>query len=95
MRSRKNLLIGYGNPDRGDDGSAYHIFKSLLDIYDRTNVDLFSSEISMLNETADLFFNFQLLPEYAEMIADYNQVVFIDTHIGEKIKEQLIFNRIE
>jgi len=75
---KNNLFIGYGNPDRGDDGAAYHLFIALLNDFGKNNADLFSSDTTSLNATTDILFNFQLLPEFSEMIAQYQQVVFID-----------------
>jgi hydrogenase maturation protease len=81
--TKKNLFIGYGNPDRGDDGASYNLLITLLNNYGKHNCDIFSSEITELNENTDILFNFQLLPEFAELIADYERVVFIDAHTGE------------
>ncbi len=86
--NKKLLLFGYGNPDRGDDGAAYHIFKELF-AAEKIDEDLiFSSDVIHLNEKADVIFNFQLLPEYADLVAEYDQVVFIDAHTAE-IEEEL------
>jgi hydrogenase maturation protease len=81
--SKMNLIIGYGNPDRGDDGASYNLLITLLNNYGKQNSDIFSSEITELNENTDVLFNFQLLPEFAELISDYQRVIFIDTHTGE------------
>jgi len=89
-----NLFIGYGNPDRGDDGAAYHLFIALLNDFGKKDVDLFSSDTTSLDTNTDILFNFQLLPEFSEMIAQYQQVVFIDSHIGD-IEENISFKSIE
>lgn len=81
--TKKNLFIGYGNPDRGDDGASYTLLTTLLNNYRKHGCDIFTSEITQLNENTDILFNFQLLPEFAELIADYKCVVFIDAHTGE------------
>ena len=91
---KMNLLIGYGNPDRGDDGASYILLTTILNNYGKHNCDIFSSEITELNENTDILFNFQLLPEFAELIADYERVVFIDAHTGE-IEEDIIFKSID
>ncbi|MDO9546890.1 MAG: hypothetical protein Q7J07_09115 [Pelolinea sp.] len=85
--TKKNLFIGYGNPDRGDDGASYTLLITLLNNYGKQNPDIFSSEITELNENTDILFNFQLLPEFAEIITNYERVVFIDAHTGEIEKD--------
>lgn len=90
---KKSLLFGYGNPDRGDDGAAYHLLLSVAKKFDKKEIDLFSSEIISLSPEIDVFFNFQLLPEHAEMVSAYQRVVFIDAHTGE-INEEISFHPI-
>jgi len=80
---KNNLFFGYGNPDRGDDGAAYHLFIALLNDFCKQDIDLFSSDTTSLDANTDILFNFQLLPEFSEMIAQYQQVVFIDSHTGD------------
>ena len=94
MDSKKNIFIGYGNPDRGDDGAAYTVLITLLEMYGTPDCDIFTSEITPLNDSTDILFNFQLLPEFAELIANYDQVVFIDAHTGE-IEEEIRFKLID
>ena len=91
---KNNLFIGYGNPDRGDDGASYHLFSALLNDFGIKDVDLFSSDITSINANIDILFNFQLLPEFSEIVTNYQQVVFIDAHTGE-IEENIIFKIIE
>ena len=88
IMDNKLLLFGYGNPDRGDDGAAYHIFKKLF-AAERIDEDLiFSSDVIHLNDKVDVIFNFQLLPEYADLLTEYDRVVFIDAHTAD-IEEEL------
>lgn len=91
---KNNLFIGYGNPDRGDDGAAYHLFIALLNDFGKNDADLFSLDTTSLDVNIDIMFNFQLLPEFAETIAQYQQVVFIDSHTGD-IKENINFKSIK
>jgi hydrogenase maturation protease len=91
---KNNLFIGYGNPDRGDDGAAYHLFVALLKDFSKKDVDLFSSDTTSLDANTDIIFNFQLLPEISETIAKYHQVVFIDSHTGN-IVENISYEPIE
>lgn len=91
---KKTILLGYGNPDRGDDGAAWHILNRLFIFSGQNDVDLFSADITSLNKNIDVWFNFQLLPEYAEIISCYDQAIFIDAHTGE-IKLDLSFMEIK
>lgn len=88
------IFIGYGNPDRGDDGVAWHLLNKVLTHTGCQENDLFSSDIINASPKLDVWFNFQLLPEMAETIAEYEQAVFIDAHTGE-IKEDISFKPIK
>jgi hydrogenase maturation protease len=85
---KKTLLIGYGNPDRGDDGVAWHFLNRVLKEFDCKEDDLFSDEVIHIKENLDIWFNFQLLPEMAETIPAYERVIFIDAHTGN-VKEDI------
>ncbi len=85
---KNTLLIGYGNPDRGDDGVAWHLLNLILKENGCKEDDLFSSDIIHVRDGLDIWFNFQLLPEMAETVAGYERVVFIDAHTGE-VKEEI------
>ena len=91
---KNNLFIGYGNPNRGDDGAAYHLLIILLDEFKKTDFDLFSTDPFPLDDKIDVLYNFQLLPEFAEVISQYKQVVFIDSHTKE-IEENINFHSLE
>jgi len=90
----KWIILGYGNPDRGDDGVAWHLLNELLISEGIQKSDLFVSEITDLNGKADIWFNFQLLPEISELVAKYDRALFIDAHTGD-IEEEINFEKIE
>jgi hydrogenase maturation protease len=90
----KWIILGYGNPDRGDDGVAWHLLNELLISEGIQESDLFVSEITDLNGKADIWFNFQLLPEISELVAKYDRALFIDAHTGD-IEEEINFEKIE
>ena len=91
---KKKIFVGYGNPDRGDDGVAWHLLNMVLAQTGCKDDDLFSADIIHAATDLDVWFNFQLLPEMADDIADYDQVVFIDAHTGE-IKEDIAYTPIQ
>lgn len=61
------LIIGYGNPLRGDDGVAWHAVRALQSLWPEDEVDLRAYH--------------QLLPELAEPISRAAQVIFIDAGV--------------
>jgi hydrogenase maturation protease len=80
-RLKKSLIIGYGNPDREDDGVAWHILRALTT---RLGLDSPDSYEDDFPESAliDFAFYLQLTPEMAEDINDYEYVCFVDAHTG-------------
>lgn len=87
---KNTILIGYGNPDREDDGVAWHLLNKVLEETGCPDRDLFSSDVLHAKAGLDIWFNFQLLPEMAETIAEYDQAVFVDAHTGE-IQEDISY----
>jgi hydrogenase maturation protease len=78
---KKVLIIGYGNPDREDDGIAWHILHALTVKLDLTSPESYEDEFPQF-EPIDFAFYLQLTPEMAENIAAYEHVCFIDAHTG-------------
>ncbi len=64
------LIIGYGNPLRGDDALGHYAVQRLSELVD--------------NETVKLISCHQLTPELAAEASKYDKVIFIDASIGEK-----------
>ena len=91
----KTLLLGFGNPDRGDDGVAWHIQKKIAELsgYAREN-ELFGSEIVKLNDALHIWFNLQLIPEVAEDLVNYQKAIFLDAHTSE-IKDEIRIVKVE
>ena len=84
---KRTLLIGYGNPDREDDGVAWHILRALTI---KMGLPAPSSDEDEFPQNAQVDFAFylQLTPEMAEEIAAYEYVCFVDAHTGS-IPEQV------
>ena len=89
----KTLIIGYGNPDRQDDGVAWHVINQLAAKLELTGFP--DSEETQVHsgKHADLMFQLQLTPETAEVIASYEAVCFVDAHTGA-VKNDLNFVEI-
>jgi hydrogenase maturation protease len=79
--SNRTLLIGYGNPDREDDGVAWHILHALTIKMGLPAPASYEDDFSK-NMQVDFSFYLQLTPEMAEEIAAYEYVCFVDAHTG-------------
>ena len=78
----KILLIGYGNPDRQDDGVAWHILQAISMKLGLAAPASYEDEFPA-NEHLDFAFYLQLTPEMAEDISVYERVCFVDAHTGD------------
>jgi hydrogenase maturation protease len=77
----RTLLLGYGNPDREDDGVAWHILHALTAKMGLPAPSSYEDEFPQ-NALVDFAFYLQLTPEMAEEIAAYEYVCFVDAHTG-------------
>jgi hydrogenase maturation protease len=68
------LIVGYGNPLRGDDGLGWHAAQILADI---------------LNDEAHILKLHQLMPELAELVSRTEFAIFIDAAV-EGVPGQII-----
>jgi hydrogenase maturation protease len=78
---KKLLLIGYGNPDREDDGVAWHILYALTAKLGLAAPKSYEDEFPE-SEHIDFAFHLQLTPEMAEDVSIYEYVCFVDAHTG-------------
>ncbi len=76
------LIIGYGNPDREDDGVAWHILEGLARRLGLPAPKQEIGDLGRLENAPDLLCLLQLDPELAEVIAGYDRVCFVDAHTG-------------
>ena len=91
----KNLIIGYGNPDREDDGVAWHILRALALHFGCGHADTFNGSLFDIDlgepqhraDIPDLQLELQLMPEVSETLADYDKVCFVDAHTGALARE--------
>lgn len=76
------LIIGYGNPDRQDDGVAWHVLNGLTrELGSQIEDDTGDAQLRS-GTLADLLFELQLTPETAELLAKYAYACFVDAHTG-------------
>jgi hydrogenase maturation protease len=78
---KKALIIGYGNPDREDDGVAWHILRALTIKLGLPSPESYEDEFPQ-SDWLDFAFHLQLTPEMAEEISVYDYVCFVDAHTG-------------
>jgi hydrogenase maturation protease len=76
------VIIGYGNPDRQDDGAAWHVLSRLAVKLGREIPANYNEGLTPTGEFPDLLFVLQLTPELADTVAQYQRVCFIDVHTG-------------
>lgn len=76
------LIIGYGNPDRQDDGVAWHVLVGTADRLGIRSPKTVDEGFESFETEPAFMFVLQLTPEMAEVIAQYNKVCFVDAHTG-------------
>ena len=82
MKKNKILILGFGNPDREDDGVAWHVLAGVA-----TDIGLEvpgSPDEEFISKPGlpDLIFMLQLVPEIAELLSKYDSICFVDAHTG-------------
>ena len=78
---KRLLIMGYGNPDREDDGVAWHILRALTEKLGLDSPLSYEDEFPE-SDYIDFAFHLQLTPEMAEDISAYKHVCFVDAHTG-------------
>jgi hydrogenase maturation protease len=79
---KKTLILGYGNPDRQDDGVAWTIVKDVANRLGVNPPSIFETLVTSMDGNLTLVVSLQLLPEMSEMISQYERVCFVDAHTG-------------
>jgi hydrogenase maturation protease len=80
----RTLVIGYGNPDRQDDGVAYQVINALRQRLGQASLSEEETGLDHLDHGADTdsVLVMQLVPELLDTAAEYEQIVFVDAHAG-------------
>ena len=89
----RDLILGYGNPDRQDDGVAWHILSGVHHKLGRTVPESFEEGLWPTGDNPDFLFTLQLTPETADTIATFDRVCFVDAHTGN-IEGDFHFERL-
>jgi hydrogenase maturation protease len=94
MEIPPTLIVGYGNPDRQDDGVAWHILLALSERLGRNAPKDWDDGLYPTGESPDLMFVLQLTPELAEIFAGFKRICFVDAHTGA-VPEELHLSEIK
>ncbi len=76
-----NLVIGYGNLERQDDGVGFHVVNRLRRHLAQKPLAWDDDGMSRLGGGTDSVFIRQLVPELIETIVHYDRVIFVDAHV--------------
>ena len=77
----RTLILGYGNPDRGDDGVAYEVIDALRRRLGQEKLAPDETGLERLGNPVDSIRILQLAPELLEVAADYDRLIFVDAHV--------------
>ena len=89
----KTLVIAYGNRDRQDDGAGWHILVQLAAQLGLQAPELPGEWTGNEDGSLRLLYLYQLLPELAEDLIDYDQIIFVDAHNSGELPN-LVFEPI-
>ncbi|MFZ3071397.1 MAG: hydrogenase maturation protease [Anaerolineaceae bacterium] len=92
--SQKTLIIAYGNRDRQDDGAGWHILAKIAHKLGLTPPEFPGEWVETSDGNTRLLYLYQLLPEMAEDLMPYHQVIFVDAHNSPALPD-LTFQPIE
>ncbi len=76
------LIFSFGNPDRQDDGVAWHVLAKLMQAYGHPYPNSIDIDERDPKNGLHFLFQLQLLPEIASDLNQYDHAVFIDAHTG-------------
>jgi hydrogenase maturation protease len=81
---QKTLFLGYGNPDRQDDGIAWHVLAAVARLLEYPVPFSWEEGFQPSPSHPDLefIFSLQLVPEMAEQVSMFERVCFVDAHTG-------------
>ena len=89
----KTLVIAYGNRDRQDDGAGWHILSQVAAQLSLQAPELPGEWTESEDGSLRLLYLYQLLPELAEDLIDYGQIIFVDAHNSPELPN-LVFEPV-
>lgn len=86
---KNTTILGYGNPDRGDDGAAWVALSTIACQYDHPlDSEHMESGFIPISNTLQLWLDLQLIPDLAEDLSKFERAIFVDAHT-EEIQEDV------
>ena len=76
------LIAGFGNIYRRDDGAGPAVVNSLREHLERSPLGTLDDGFDDLGHSVDTVVLHQLVPEFADTIADYDLLILVDAHVG-------------
>ena len=92
---RHTLVAGFGNLYRRDDGVASFVVNALREHLGRPPLDPMDDGFGDLQHDVDTVVLHQLVPELAEDLQHYSQVIFVDAHVPESVPEDFHEETVE
>lgn len=83
----RTIVVGYGNIDRADDGVAYEVINVLRRHLGQKMLIEGDTGLDELGSGTDSIFLPQLMPEIMEVLIGYDQIIFVDAHVGTNTKD--------
>jgi hydrogenase maturation protease len=77
------LVCGFGNLYRRDDGVGRAIVNGVRERLGRAPLNPLDDGFNELGRSVDTVVLHQLVPELAELVADYDLVIFVDAHVAD------------
>lgn len=78
----RTLVVGFGNVYRRDDGVGFVVLNALRERLGLPALAADEYGYDDLGHEVDTLFLHQLVPELAEVVAEYDWIVFVDAHVG-------------
>jgi hydrogenase maturation protease len=83
VSAERILVVGVGNTYRRDDGVAMAVVDALRVGLGRAPLGPLDDGFDDLGHRIDMVILHQMVPELAEMLGDYDLVVFVDAHVPD------------
>jgi hydrogenase maturation protease len=83
---KRTLVCGFGNLYRRDDGIGRAVVNGVREQLGRAPLDPLDDGFNELGRPVDTVVLHQLVPELAELVADYDLVIFVDAHVADLSK---------
>jgi hydrogenase maturation protease len=77
----RQVVMGLGNPDRGDDGIAYHVVNRLRRRLGANPLEVGETGLGETETGTALLFVRQLVPELVADVGGCDRLIFVDAHI--------------